>query len=189
MGTKVRNLRTTHTKQSLVKAFFMLVNDKDFEKITIADLTERAQVNRATFYAHFKDKYDLLDYIMGDSASKAIEHRTAGSYTFDQESITQLIFAVCDYYEEPDFKCRRSYIGLVIPQLEEKMVGELSLYLYKSLENKYSVRDKALYVPIFAKVIHEAGYLWAQKNTDFSKEDIAAKISLLLLGENKPVTH
>ncbi|MFF2479720.1 TetR/AcrR family transcriptional regulator [Paenibacillus sp. NPDC058071] len=58
VGTKVRNLRMTRTKQSLIDAFIKLINEKDFDKITIADLTEGAQVNRATFYAHFNDKYD-----------------------------------------------------------------------------------------------------------------------------------
>ncbi|MBJ8193467.1 TetR/AcrR family transcriptional regulator, partial [Bacillus cereus] len=53
MGTKVKNMRMTHTKRSLINAFVNLVNEKDFEKITIADLTKGAQVNRATFYAHF----------------------------------------------------------------------------------------------------------------------------------------
>ena len=64
MAEKVKNLRMTHTKQSLINAFFSLVNKKDFEKITIADITKGAQVNRATFYAHFEDKYDLIDYVM-----------------------------------------------------------------------------------------------------------------------------
>lgn len=65
MANKVMNVRVTHTKESLAGAFIELVSVKDFEKITIADITQRAKVNRATFYAHFNDKYELLDYMMG----------------------------------------------------------------------------------------------------------------------------
>lgn len=65
MASKVRNLRITQTKQFLINAFYNLASQKDFEKITIANITKEAQVNRATFYAHFNDKYDLIDYIMG----------------------------------------------------------------------------------------------------------------------------
>lgn len=54
MADKVKNIRMTHTKQSIINAFFALVSKKDFEKITIADITNGAQVNRATFYAHLK---------------------------------------------------------------------------------------------------------------------------------------
>ncbi|PTF19607.1 TetR/AcrR family transcriptional regulator, partial [Staphylococcus cohnii] len=74
MAEKVKNLRMTHTKQSLINAFFSLVNKKDFEKIKIADITKGAQVNRATFYAHFEDKYDLIDYIMEDFATVSIKN-------------------------------------------------------------------------------------------------------------------
>lgn len=41
MGTKVKNMRMTHTKRSLINAFVNLVNEKDFEKITIADHNKR----------------------------------------------------------------------------------------------------------------------------------------------------
>ncbi|WP_315796025.1 TetR family transcriptional regulator [Paenibacillus sp. BIC5C1] len=177
MGNKVRDMRTTQTKQSLINAFFYFVSVKDFEKITIADLTQEAKVNRATFYAHFKDKYDLLDYIMGDSAIMAIERRTLGVTKFNQESINQLILAVCDFYQQPKLKCRQSYIGLVIPQLKEKIIYELKQYLSKSTDHPFSDREKDLYIPIYAQIIHEAGYLWASENIEFSKEEVARKIS------------
>ncbi|MCJ1219629.1 MULTISPECIES: TetR/AcrR family transcriptional regulator [Paenibacillus] len=182
LGTKVRNLRTTYTKESLVNAFFNLATKKDFEKITVADLTEGAQVNRATFYAHFNDKYDLLNYIMGNSASNAIAKRTTGSIKLDQESISQLVLAVCDFYQQPRLQCRQSNISLVIPQLKEKILSELKLYLLKSIENLYTDMEKDLFVSIYANVIHEAGFLWASGKVKLDKEEIAKKISLFVLG-------
>lgn len=134
MASKVMNVRMTQTKQSLINAFFHLVSKKDFEKITISDITKEAHVNRATFYAHFNDKYELLDCIMGDSASDAIIKRTSGVVKFDQDSINQLVLAVCDFYQQPKIQCRSSYVGLVVPQLKEKIVSELNVYLSKSLE-------------------------------------------------------
>lgn len=64
MGLKVRNIRTTRTRESIFESLFELMEEKDFDKITIQNLTERAQINRATFYAHFQDKYELLDEII-----------------------------------------------------------------------------------------------------------------------------
>lgn len=182
MATKVMNVRTTQTKQSLINAFLQLVSKKDFEKITIADITKGAQVNRATFYAHFNDKYELLDYILGDSASAAIVKRTKGEVLFDQDSIFQLVLALCDFYQQPNIQCRSSYVGLVVPQLKEKAVNELKVFLSQSLEYIYTDDEKNIYVPIFAQVIHEGALQWATGNTLMGKEEVAKRVALLVIG-------
>lgn len=164
----------------MINSFFNLVSEKDFEKITVADITKGAQVNRATFYPHFNDKYELLDYIIGDSALTAIEKRTLGVAKFDQDSINQLVLAVCDFYQQPIIQCRRSYLGLVLPQLKEQILNELKLFLLKSLEKIYTDMEMNFYVPIYANIIHEAGYLWASGKVSFDKEEIAKKVSSLV---------
>ncbi|MZQ83006.1 TetR family transcriptional regulator [Paenibacillus sp. 5J-6] len=182
MATKAMNVRTTQTKQSLINAFFQLVSEKDFEKITIADITTRALVNRATFYAHFNDKYELLDYIIGDSASTAIEDFTSGVVKFDQDSIYQLVLGVCYFYEQPKIQCRSSYVGLVVPQLKDKIVNELNMYLMKSLENIQTDIEKNFYVPIFAKIINEGALQWASGNVKMNKEEVAKRVSSIVIG-------
>jgi len=179
VGDKVRNMRITHTKQSLIEAFVQLVNQKDFEKITIADLTKIAKVNRSTFYSHFNDKYELLDFIVNDSASTVIENRTLGIKKFDEHMIFQLVLAVCDYHQQPNIQCRSSYLSL-IPLLKEKMIVELKKYLSDSLEPINTDINNSFYVPIYANLIHEAGYLWASGQASFEKEEIARKVSLIV---------
>lgn len=182
MATKAMNVRITQTKQSLINAFFQLVSEKDFEKITIADITQKALVNRATFYSHFNDKYELLDYIIGDSASAAIEEFTSGRVKFDQDSMYQLVLGVCYFYQQPKIQCRSSYVGLVVPQLKEKMIKELNLYLTKCLENTLSDIERNFYVPIFANIINEGALQWASGNVRISEEEIAMRVSLLVIG-------
>ncbi|MDQ6422818.1 TetR/AcrR family transcriptional regulator [Paenibacillus sp. LHD-117] len=179
MGTKVRNLRTTLTKQSLINAFVNLVNEKDFDKITIADLTRGANVNRATFYAHFNDKYELLDYIVDESASNIIAKHTAEVEKFE-DIIYQLVLAVCEFNQQPNIQCRRSYLNL-IPQLKDKMLIELKKYLSNILVYKFTDIEMSFYVPIYANIILEAGYLWASGQVSFDKETIAKKVSLFEL--------
>lgn len=181
MATKARNIRMTQTKQSLINAFFNLASKKDFEKITIADITRGAQVNRATFYAHFNDKYDLIDFIMGDIASASIENHTSGVVKFDLDSISQLILAVCDFYQQPNIECRSSYGGLVLPQMKEKILNELKAYLSKSLEQMYTDNEKNMFVPIFAQIIHEGALQMTLGNHTMKKEEVANKISLFVV--------
>ena len=47
--------RVTRTKKLLMDAFREIAKEKKLQTITIKDITERATVNRATFYAHFYD--------------------------------------------------------------------------------------------------------------------------------------
>ena len=55
--------RIRKTKQLLRQSFASLLAEKPLEDITVKELTERADINRGTFYCHYKDIYDLKDQI------------------------------------------------------------------------------------------------------------------------------
>ena len=50
------------TKDAIVSAFNSLIETTDFDKITVQMICDRAEVGRTTFYRHFKDKYDVMNY-------------------------------------------------------------------------------------------------------------------------------
>lgn len=50
------------TKFVIVGAFNELVMKKDFEKISVKDICELSGISKATFYRHFHDKYDVMNY-------------------------------------------------------------------------------------------------------------------------------
>lgn len=52
--------RVQRTKQRLYSAFMQLVDEKPFDKITVQEILERADVGRTTFYTHFESKEDLF---------------------------------------------------------------------------------------------------------------------------------
>lgn len=52
--------RVMRTRQLLRDALVELMEERGYEKITVQDITERATLNRATFYLHYSDKLDLL---------------------------------------------------------------------------------------------------------------------------------
>ena len=51
------------TKRALAAAIKELMREKPLVKISIADIVERCQMNRQSFYYHFRDKYDLVNWI------------------------------------------------------------------------------------------------------------------------------
>jgi AcrR family transcriptional regulator len=58
--------RAKKTRKYLREALLTLIKEKGFDAITVGDLTNAAEINRATFYQHYQDKYDLLDQTIDD---------------------------------------------------------------------------------------------------------------------------
>ncbi len=55
--------RSRYTRKVIRDSFYALLKEKPVEKITVRELCEKAEINRATFYKHYQDCYDLLDKI------------------------------------------------------------------------------------------------------------------------------
>ena len=60
------DLRVLKTRKALYSSLFILLNRKKFTKITVHHLCEESLVSRTAFYAHYKDKYDLLEQWLRD---------------------------------------------------------------------------------------------------------------------------
>ena len=60
MGEKPVDRRVRRTHRRLKEALLELIEERDYERITVEEITERADVARSTFYAHFGSKEDLL---------------------------------------------------------------------------------------------------------------------------------
>src|SRR5579884_3835195 len=54
------DLRVRRTQRLLWEALIALMDERDFEEISVTDICDRAMVHRTTFYKHYEDKYDLL---------------------------------------------------------------------------------------------------------------------------------
>ena len=82
------------TKRALEASLKKLLLEKPLHKITISDITNDCGVNRMTFYYHFKDIYDLVEWACVEDASRAL----AGKKTYEtwQEGFYQIFQAVLE---------------------------------------------------------------------------------------------
>lgn len=60
INMKKDDRRVTRTRVALRHSLIQLIQEKHFDEITVQDIIDRANVGRSTFYAHFRDKEDLL---------------------------------------------------------------------------------------------------------------------------------
>ncbi len=61
MPQEIHDRRVRKTRAQLRRALTELLLEKDIRSITVRELTERADVNRGTFYAHYRDIFDLVE--------------------------------------------------------------------------------------------------------------------------------
>jgi len=99
----VRDPRIRRTRQLLQGALSTLLQSKNFEDISVQDITEAATVNRATFYDHYNDKFALLDALVAGGFHKLLHERQIQFVQFDgtcPAAATAIIRATCDYLVE-----------------------------------------------------------------------------------------
>ena len=89
--------RVKRTRQLIVRAFEELVAEKGHTGLTVQEIAERATVNRATFYAHFRDQYELFDNFISEAFQQELRRRLPPSAGFDKETLRALIRTVYDY--------------------------------------------------------------------------------------------
>jgi AcrR family transcriptional regulator len=61
---KKEDLRIVKTKKALIDALFGLLAQRDYSSISVLEICEAANIHRATFYKHFKDKEDFLKFFI-----------------------------------------------------------------------------------------------------------------------------
>ena len=57
-----KDQRIIRTQRAIITAFYELLSTKNISEISVKEICEKADINRGTFYTHFEDKYNLLDY-------------------------------------------------------------------------------------------------------------------------------
>lgn len=68
-----QDLRVIKTKKNLYECILSIMSNKEFEDIKVSDICEKALINRSTFYAHFSDKYELLQSLIFDLTNELKE--------------------------------------------------------------------------------------------------------------------
>lgn len=89
--------RVLRTRQLIREAFSILLQKKEFDAITIKDISQGAGINRATFYAHYEDKYALLEEITEQAFYKMIPKEVMYSQEFTDDICNKLILLTHNY--------------------------------------------------------------------------------------------
>jgi len=167
--------RVTRTRQMLDHAFLELLAEKGFDAISVQDVTARAGVNRATFYAHFQDKFALLDYSIRESFREEIEKRMLQSCHFNMDNLRHLIVAVCEFTRNLSSHCvpaQRQFEPLVENQIKGQLY-ELILMWLKQTEQVNSPETSATAA---SWAIYGLAMQWNREKKNQSAESFADEV-------------
>lgn len=176
---KVQGIRNTNTKKSIEEAFTSLLRKKDVENITIKNITEKANVNRATFYAHFKDKYHLFEEMIHRAIRESINDKAGNLTILDKNHINFLFTSICDFMNEIVENCPYSFFKL-FPLLRVKMIDVLQEHIQTRLTNLEQDIDtfKSL---MFSSMLYEAAEIFILKRSNLEIDKIIDELTNLIL--------
>jgi AcrR family transcriptional regulator len=133
---EVRDPRIRRTRQALQTALRDLMQRKGFEEISVQDITDLADVNRATFYDHYNDKFALLDAMVAGGFHKLLAERNVMFDGTCPSAASAIILATCDYLasSHAGADCHRN--SAFEPLTEAGIVTAIQRTLLRGLQNK-----------------------------------------------------
>ena len=176
--------RVVRTRKLLVDAFLNLQAEKSFDDITIQDITARATVNRATFYAHFPDKYALLDDVIREGFQQTLQDRLEAQADSRQDHLRWLFLAVTDHLSGIETRCQRSFQmfeSLVEAQIKLQLREHVRAWLEQQPGLRAQPRKRLeLAATLTSWAIYGAALEW-QKSADTQSAEAFAEEALPLI--------
>jgi AcrR family transcriptional regulator len=117
--------RSKRTRRLLQDSLSQLMHTKTFNEISVQDITAVAEVNRATFYAHYEDKYDLLNARIRSTFQNLLDEKLPEKPMFTLENLCILSETAHNYLAAFAGHCAVSSIkgdnGLMVQQVHRQM--------------------------------------------------------------------
>ena len=135
--------RVLRTRKLLVEAFLSLMAEKPFDEITVQDITTQATVNRATFYAHFLDKYALVDSIIQTGFAGTLVRWVAEPTTTPEAYLERVFLAITEHLVSVNTQCRRSYQTFEA-LVEAQIKGQVREQVHSWLEGQARMHDASV---------------------------------------------
>lgn len=182
---KNTDMRITKTKTALAEALLELLDKRPFEDIKVVDICERAYVHRTTFYKHFEDKYQLLDYVIDE----IINELAASLDTIEGETSPEVFFAsllknIIEYVHLRRHKFRlvikNNAYGSFMQTMQRAIYEHILKYLHELEKRGY---DFSVPPEIIASYrsggLISTAYFFLSRNNKYTTEEIYSFVTQL----------
>ncbi|HZG72427.1 MAG TPA: TetR/AcrR family transcriptional regulator [Chondromyces sp.] len=173
--------RILRTRKLIMDSFIELSGKKEFKDITIKDITTEAMINRATFYYHFEDKYDLLEKVLSEVLLINLNVDTTEQNELDQDILVRIFLAITNFQNSLSNRCHRGYEDVIARIIRD----QLEIIFYKMLLKQHAKEeDQALRITaaMLSWGIYGASVEWRRNSEAPSEEFIKPVIPYIMGG-------
>ena len=169
------------TKKKLAGALKELMKTTTFDKITVSDITEKCSVHRQTFYYHFQDRYELLDWVF---QHEIIEPFTTG-FCFENvlerfDNLFETMYSSKKFYQNA-MKTNGDDLTRYISRVASSQFKELFAFLSKESSKSNVLKDDDMLMSeFFAYGISGVVINWALKGMKESPKEMTNRIENLI---------
>lgn len=158
------------TKKALASALKELMQEKPFEKISVGDICEKCDMNRKSFYYHFKDKYDLVNWIFD---TEVIEISRGNSYEDEFEWYED----ICGYFYENRAFYRKALRITGQNSFTSHFRDVMSSILTRRFEEIFGKKiNNEFQMNFFTDALVLAFYRWMLEETNMTAEEFIENI-------------
>lgn len=175
----------------LQEALAKLLQTREFDKLSVQEITDAAGVNRATFYAHYPDKFALLECMVGGRFHALIASR---GIVFDgacTNALQGIILGVCDFLTQsltqPHTDCPSA--NHLPPHMESAIVAVVRNMLLEGIRRHPLTGSYTpeLIAATASWAIYGAAREWVRTPSRTSSEEIAAAVQHLIAPILNPI--
>lgn len=169
------------TKKAIAYSFRDLLKEKPFNKITINNIAKNCDINRQTFYYHFQDIQDLIEWICIEEVEKIL--KIDNHYeTWEDKFLSvfnlmekEKIFIINIYHSVSIEILRKNLYKLVFPIIYEEIVNKSK---EKNLKEKDIIFITNFYKYAFVSIVLD----WIENGMKENPKIIVQKVSNLVTG-------
>jgi probable dihydroxyacetone kinase regulator len=173
---------TSLTKKALAQSLKKLIGEKEINKITIKDITEDCGVNRQTFYYHFSDIYDLLQWIYKNEVIEKIDNIQEDNFTENWQACFLYVF---EYILDNKQFVINIYYSLSRDLFLNFIYKQTDILLSKAIEEKskqksITLNDKKFITTFYKYAIVGLVQDWIEKGMKEDPKKIIDKLNMII---------
>ncbi|NCB34361.1 MAG: TetR family transcriptional regulator [Erysipelotrichia bacterium] len=169
------------TKNAIAQSIKKLASEKPIDKITISEIAKTAGINRQTFYYHFTDIYDLIQWIYISEAAKVI----GAHHTYDtwQEGLTEILV----YVKSDRAFVMSTYHSISREELERFLYSRTAMLVKDVVDElakgkNISEKDRAFIADFYKYAFTGLVLDWISKGMEESPEKLVIRLDKVIMG-------
>jgi len=183
ISSRSEDRRIQRTRQLLQQASIEVMQEKGFKATSVQEIAERANVSRGTFYAHFVDKYALVESLLREEFQNLVRPLPPVSQ-WNKATFQLLIQLLLENFRDVQRQCHP--LGVIDPLIARIFQEEVARLLFQVLKHRSNAEGRGpVPTEIMARTMSwamlGAALQWSLEPATLSSTQMAEHVSLMLM--------